>query len=184
MQGRHHVVLTRQKKNVQKKAVLHAARATTRWEEHFNISEQLADALGCVSACTGLFPMFLCCTVKRSVGVCFVSLWQIQYDCADGRFVNLQVCAQPFKRPAEMETFLFFDVAVMFPRAVRQSAACSPRASSVHERGAMPSSQPRPQLSGPGRSCCHMSTPHVPRQHGPSISVHWSVPMMAPEKAC
>lgn len=43
-----------------------------------NISQQLVDVSGCDFACTGLFPVFVCCTVKRGV-VFYLPTWQMQY---------------------------------------------------------------------------------------------------------
>lgn len=63
------------------------------------------------------------------------------------------------KDPLSWRHFYFRCCYVMFTRAVRDSAACSQHASSVHERGAMPPWQPRPQLSWPGAAVtCQLLT--------------------------
>lgn len=154
-----------------------------------SISKQLVDTLGfCVSACTRLFPVFLCCTGKRSI-VFFVYLCQIQYDCAERGSVNLQISAHLFQKKNQPfhsagDIFFIFDVAMVLPHTLRYSAACGlcacvrltcANTEQSRRRRLVPGCRGQERLSRVN-SC-------VPRQHSPSISVHWCVPMMTPEKA-
>lgn len=142
-----------------------------------NISKQLVDALGCVSSRTGLFPVSV---------VFLVYLWQIQYDCAERRSGNLLVHVHLFqkKTPLSWRNIFIFDVAVLLPHTVRRSAACGLCACvrltcTNTEQSRCPRLVPRSR----GQERLSHVNCYVPRQHSPSISEHWSVPTMTPEKA-